>query len=592
MWKAGSLTPLIVVLGTGPLPAADLLPGTPDVHAASPDEVREVLAGAAGDVLLVDPMMGCSAHYPVDDVCQPGRTSVLVGEGGSAPLRVHDGAVASAGTSAAPLHDANSSATGCLQIAEGDLPALADALDRLPRGPRGRLWEQILAILVMSGLTVRAVDATPFRLSDDREPPERARHLQALRCARSGDGWLSERTVRRLSPLITPWAVRWGVSPNTVTAASLLAGAAAVAAAATGTRAGYVATAVLMLVSLVLDCVDGEVARWTHRYSRAGGWLDAVGDRVKEYAVWFAVGVAVAQDGFWQLVLACLVLFTAKHFLDYGWSLRHPAWRLHPVAVTGDPDPWYTGGQVPPRVWPPSWRRVLGMPIAERWLLLIVLLPTAGPWAAFAALAAAGAASLLYTVATRIRWSSTPVSPATRAEMEAITDPGPLLLLLRPGVQWAPAVLPAMLALPVAAAVGGGVALAVGFGAAVALFALGYGRGPRGRLGWFAPAVARTAEMTGLLAVAAAAGVPHHWPAVFAVLAASAWRYYDVIYRIRHQGALPGRAARWLLLGSDGRVGLGLAVALLAGVQGWWWIALYVAVVAVADSLHSWFGRG
>jgi hypothetical protein len=148
-----------------------------------------------------------------------------------------------------------------------------------------------------------------------------------------------------------------------------------------------------------------------------------------------------------------------------------------------------------------------------------------------------------------------------------------------------------MLALPVAAAVGGGVALTVGFGVAVALFALGYGRGPRGRLGWFAPAVARSAEMTGLLAVAAAVGPPYVWPAVFALLAASAWRYYDVIYRIRHQGVLPGRTARLLLLGTEGRVGLGLAVALVAGVDRWWWLALYVAVVSVADSLHSWFGR-
>ena len=414
--------------------------------------------------------------------------------------------------------------------------------------------------------------------------------LQARRCARGGDGWLSERTVRPISRQVTPVAVRLGLAPNTITLVSLLAGAGAVVAALSGTRWGYLLTAALMLVSLVLDCVDGEVARWTHRYSKAGAYLDAVGDRVKEYSIWFAVGWAVAQDRFWLLVLACLVLFTVKHFLDYGWSLRYPAWSPVPVAVSAEPDPWVRAGAAPPAVRPPSWRRVLGMPIAERWLLVAVLLPTTGPWVAFGVLAALGAVSLAYTVLTRIRWSHTPIDPVMADRLQALTDPGPLLMALRPArAGWGPAAVLGLIVM-VAAAAGRPVWLPLaGFAVALGWYALAYGRGPRGRLGWMTPSVARGSEMVILVALAGFADGPD-WVAVFALLAASAWRYYDVIYRVRNQGVLPGRPARFALLGTEGRVLVAIVLLLAAGSGSWLWFALYVALVAVADSVWSWFG--
>jgi phosphatidylglycerophosphate synthase len=585
------VTPSIVVLGAGPVPAADLLPSAPAARACSAVELREALASLAGNVLLVDPGVDFSARFPLDDVWMSGRTAVVVGSGGTAPVRVHSGSVVGAGTSEAPLVRSDVSAAGCLHIAEADRPELTGAVEGLSDAPPGLLWEQLLAVLVMRAVPVRAVDAAPFTIGGPRDSPRDARRLQARRCARSGDGWLSERTVRRVSPLITPWAVRWGITPNAVTGVSLLAGTGAVAAATGGTRGWYAVTAALMVVSLVLDCVDGEVARWTHRYSRAGAWLDAVGDRVKEYAVWFAVAAGAAQEELWLLVLTSLVFFTVKHFLDYGWSLRQPPWEPLPVPVGPGPDPWAVSGLVPAPTRPPSWRRILGLPIAERWLLLIVLLPTAGAMGAFWTLVLAGGLSLAYTVATRIRWSHDAISDLTRPALHVLTDPGPVLMAVRPRRhRWAAAAAVGALVLPVAAGVGQLGILVGGYAVAVALFAASYGPGPAGRLGWMAPAVSRAAEMTGMLAVATGVGSAA-WSTVFALLAAAAWRHYDVIYRIRHQGRLPGSAAR-LLLGADGRVGAALLVAVTAGVGAWWWVALYIAVVSVGDSLNSWFGPG
>ena len=581
----------VVVLGSGAPAMQDLLPTSPSGQAQTAEALTELLAHTDGDVLLVDAQADCSGPFPVSDVSRPNRTAVIVGPGGSAGVRIAGGGVVSAGTSAAPLNDETNRAVGCLHIAAADRPALEQALSDVPRGPDGALWEQILSLLVMRAVKVVPVDAAPFSVG--RAPVARSSdpvRLQARRCARGGDGWLSERTVRPISRRITPIAVRLGLAPNTVTVISLLAGAGAVAAALTGTRWGYLATAVLMLVSLVLDCVDGEVARWTHRYSKAGAWLDAVGDRVKEYAVWFAVAWAVDEYTFWLLVLACLIVFTSKHFLDYGWSLRYPPWQPREVAVSAVADPWRREAAVPPVSRPPSWRRILGMPIAERWLLLAVLLPLLGPWPAFVVLGVLGVISWAYTVLTRIRWSHGPIDATMTPRLQAITDPGPLLLALRPGrMAWGGAAVVGFVVL-LAGATGPVWAILAGYLVALGLYALAYGPGPRGRLGWMAPSLARTTEMSALLMLGWFS-VDVDPVAVFALLAASAWRHYDVIYRIRNQQVLPDRTAWVALLGTEGRILVAIGLLLAVGTGAWLWFAVYIAVVAVADSLWSWFGR-
>ncbi len=296
--KVGVVAATVVVLGEGSPPVAPYLPDLPLVHAADRLDLAEILSLAEGDVVLVDAQLGCSGSFPIDDVCQPGASRVLVADGGTAPVRVAGGLVVSAGTSTAPLADHQGLAAGCLQVVQQDRQTLDQVVQDLDDGPTGRLWERILSGLVMAAVPVKPVLAAPFVVGEGpvvvaADPTG----MQARRCARGGDGWLSELTVRRMSRVVTPVAVRLGLAPNTVTLISLVAGAAAVAFALPGTRWGYLLTALFMVVSLVLDCVDGEVARWTHRYSTSGAWLDAVGDRVKEYSIWFAVGWAVGQHG-------------------------------------------------------------------------------------------------------------------------------------------------------------------------------------------------------------------------------------------------------------------------------------------------------
>ncbi len=44
--------------------------------------------------------------------------------------------------------------------------------------------------------------------------------------------------------------------------------------------------AVLLYLGFVLDCVDGQLARYTRHFSAWGGWLDTMADRAKEYVVY------------------------------------------------------------------------------------------------------------------------------------------------------------------------------------------------------------------------------------------------------------------------------------------------------------------
>lgn len=98
------------------------------------------------------------------------------------------------------------------------------------------------------------------------------------------DGFFTTYCISPYSRYIARWCARRGLTPNQVTTASLLTALIAAGCAATGTRAGFVAAGLLLLFSFVLDCTDGQLARYSLQYSTLGAWLDATFDRAKEYA--------------------------------------------------------------------------------------------------------------------------------------------------------------------------------------------------------------------------------------------------------------------------------------------------------------------
>src|SRR5205085_1385778 len=121
---------------------------------------------------------------------------------------------------------------------------------------------------------------------------ERAR-LEAS--VKASDGFFTTFFVSPYSKYIARWAARRGLTPNQVTLTSAAVGALAAAAFATGHRPGLVVGAILLQAAFTLDCVDGQLARYTRAFSRFGAWLDSIFDRTKEYLVYAGLAIGACR---------------------------------------------------------------------------------------------------------------------------------------------------------------------------------------------------------------------------------------------------------------------------------------------------------
>jgi phosphatidylglycerophosphate synthase len=131
----------------------------------------------------------------------------------------------------------------------------------------------------------------------------------------SGEHWAGRLYMRRLSPYMTRVLLRAGLGANAVTWLMILAGLAAAAVLSLPGLAGAVGAVALIQLQLLLDCSDGEVARWRGQGSPAGVYLDRIGHWLTEAALPIALGVRA--DGGWDelgtyttlgLVVSVLVL--------------------------------------------------------------------------------------------------------------------------------------------------------------------------------------------------------------------------------------------------------------------------------------------
>ncbi len=447
---------------------------------------------------------------------------------------------------------------------------------------------------------------------------------------KSRDGFFTTHLVSPYSRYLARWCARRGLTPNQVTTASLLTALVAAGCAATGTRPGYVAAAVLLLASFVLDCADGQLARYALRYSTLGAWLDATFDRAKEYAFYagLALGAARNGDDVWALALAAMALQTCRHIVDFAFNEAHQADHGNQVPAAGDApqapttaarrDPAATlSGRLDRIGWTVWLRRMVVLPIGERWALIAVLTALTTPRTTLIVLLAAGGFAACYTTAGRLlrstRRSRVP-EPAARV-LAALTDSGPLATALaRPGPHttgaftaplWALAgVLLLFGALLLTGADAGWFAVA-----AAALYALCAGRalaGPLDRpLDWLLPPLFRAGEYGCVLILAVNAGssgatgnashnnVNTALPAAFVLMAACAYHHYDTVYRLRGGAGAPPRWLTSTTGGHEGRVLVVTAAAALWAEGEGFTTALAVlggtlALLVLGESIRFW----
>ncbi|MGV9451961.1 DUF5941 domain-containing protein [Streptomyces sp. NPDC003635] len=421
------------------------------------------------------------------------------------------------------------------------------------------------------------------------------------------DGFFTTFCVSPYSRYIARWCARRGLTPNQVTTASLLTALIAAACAATGTRGGFVAAGVLLLFSFVLDCTDGQLARYSLQYSTLGAWLDATFDRAKEYAYYagLALGAARGGDDVWALALGAMVLQTCRHVVDFSFNeANHDATaNTSPTAALSD--------KLDSVGWTVWVRRMIVLPIGERWAMIALLTAVTTPRITFYALLAGCAFAATYTTAGRVLRSLTRKARRTDRAAQALADladSGPLAQGCAAALKRPARKLPGFAA-PAVALLGGLTVVATAVftdfggpwpvvGALVYAVAAGLAvaRPLKGALDWLVPPFFRAAEYGTVLALGVEAGVNGALPAAFGLVAAVAYHHYDTVYRIRGNAGAP---PHWLVRAIGGHEGRTLVVTVLAVLftAAQFTVALTVLAVAVAlvvlvESIRFWVSAG
>jgi phosphatidylglycerophosphate synthase len=503
-----------------------------------------------------------------------GRSTALVVADPAGDLRDDRGRLVSAAGGTGTVRYA-----GALCLAPADLPLLAKVADR----------PDLLGALLDAGLVPIA---TPVRLlraelvhTDDDLARARAtvaavdEDAARLRLAvKEKDDFFTTYAVSTWSPLVTKAAARLGLTPTGVTALSVLFAVAAALAFWQASRPAMIAGGILLYLGFVLDCVDGQLARYTRRFDAFGGWLDTMADRAKEYTVYAGLAAGAERMGLsygWPLAITAILLQTVRHMTDTWYGALHDE-------AAARPRPAATGG-VGARLSAASTRvqgdtgsvaywlkRIVVFPIGERWALIAVLAMVGNGRVALAAVVGWGLLAAGYTLALRsLRSWSMRVAVLNTVDTARHRDDGPLVrrLLGRAGLggplPFAVVAAAAPLALTVSLLAGRPEPPAKAAVVIVALVILAAGLPARARhdgpLDWLVPAALRAAEYLFVVAVSVSGTVPA--PVVFLLLFTLALRHYDLTARME-KGAPSGRGGA--PIGWDGRVAL-LTVAALAG---------------------------
>jgi len=362
------------------------------VLVTSSTTVREVLdsfKATTDDLLLLDQNAVIAKPHLELLTDYPRSTSVaLVATQKNGDTLVRQNRIASASSQSHKVTLGNRNFAGALRISQNQREHVISALEgaiesRLP----GNAIDLSLVALTRARVQVDAADlwAAPYARSADSSVRESVKseldnlNLGKLRLKmanRANDGFYSVFFLRKFSKLLTWLAVRVKATPNQVTLISFAIGLYSAFCFAKGSFSQTLLGAVLLQISIIVDCVDGELARYTRKFSKLGAWLDAVTDRVKEYMVFLGLAIGAEKSGedLWIPALVMMLIQTFRHLSDYNFArtvkLRAESQFLAPVDYAADFD-----GIVPTESEPKGRLRywlgkIIQFPIGERWLVI------------------------------------------------------------------------------------------------------------------------------------------------------------------------------------------------------------------------------
>ena len=545
----------------------------PIVKVTSTNTLADLLrhfADAKDDVVLLDETSVITEPHLelLTDFPRLASAALVAKETDFADTLVRATQVVSASSASHKPTEANRVFTGAIRLSKKQAPEITKALESaIAKNAKGHALDLLLVALVRATVRVDAVElvAAPFaRSQDETVRTQTTKALDKIKIPmlrlklanRANDGFFSVFFLRRVSKLLTWAAVKVGATPNQVTIASFAIGLYAAFLFAQGDTWSLVGGAILLQVSIIVDCVDGEIARYTRKFSELGAWLDAITDRVKEYAVFLGLAYgALIHNGqnLWVLAAVLMAIQTFRHLSDYNFSqvVKARAAEEIPIPVDFmadwdgitaqmealDPDDEHAFTKKRVRYW---LGRIVIFPIGERWLAISFTAAVGGAIFTFTALPLLALFSMVWVY--RVRISKTLAMAKTKIQSAVIARQLDLGIHIKPFLTRFDWLEPSLLR-------------ALELGVLIALFAF-------------------TGNLSGELGIAS-----------FVILFSIAFHHYDNLYRSMQNEAKP----KWLsILGLSvpGRIVL-FVVATLLGLN-LVVFAVYFSVLFLLVSSFQW----
>lgn len=108
------------------------------------------------------------------------------------------------------------------------------------------------------------------------------------------------------------------ITPNHVTTFSLFLCVIACGFMCTGVQPYLMIAAVLVQLVFIVDCLDGQLARYRNQCSNFGAWYDRVTDRVKDFLIYFSIAwghYSVYDD--WKIWPLAMTSLFFVYLFDY-----------------------------------------------------------------------------------------------------------------------------------------------------------------------------------------------------------------------------------------------------------------------------------
>jgi len=313
-------------------------------------------------------------------------TTALVSKLKNGETRVSQGRITGATSGYHEVGHGNHTFLGIIRLSQTQKAEIVEVLSNVKdTNHSGNTIDLILVALVRAAIVIAPAEVAgaPFiRSNNVSERDATKNQIAALNDARlrlklanrANDGFYSVFFLRKISKLFTWLAVRLKMTPNQVTLISFAIGLLSAYEFSKGNFWAIFAGAVLLQLSIIIDCVDGELARYTRQFSQLGAWLDAITDRIKEYLVFFALAYGAAQNGrdLWIPAMGMMLFQTFRHLSDYNFARINKirSSHLEPLDFNLKND-GFVSVEREKKTRLEYWsKKALQFPIGERWLVI------------------------------------------------------------------------------------------------------------------------------------------------------------------------------------------------------------------------------